>query len=274
MKKSLFLLVALVMVTFGSNTHAAYVTTFEYTLKGTFSSAFLDNGNTLTPTSSGTVLTWGSPANPKDQRSSLVITNPAPNGLVDTYIGGGSVPNTYWADSINMTHNNFPIYAPALDNATLQVQVDLKPHDPSGTALPTQTFTFDIEFEETDNDGSDENDVFALLSNYPNFDFYYDVESGNFSPVPKPGYEDYFVNVFPSIGGVLAGLTNPYAGLAGVPVGTIGFTTPENQATTLGWSFTISTEPLINGVPEPSTAILLGASLLGIAGFGRKIRKS
>ena len=116
----------------------------------------------------------------------------------------------------------------------------------SNPALPTQTFDFRIKFVETPNGGSCPNDVFALLDGFPNLNF--DFNDGT-------GWSEYFVNIFPSNGSVLSALTGQYAALAGVPEGTIGFTTVEGQSTTLPFAFTIaysiSSSSRIGNLPPP-----------------------
>ncbi len=260
MKTKSILLVTLFLFLLGSNANA-YVETWDYGLSGVFINTTLTNGGTLAD--GLTTLTWGT-TYWGDPKSSLVIDPSTVNDQVDTYVGGGTVPSLYWADSIDLTHNNNPIYEPSLASTTLQVSVLLDPFVPDNPALPNQIFTFGIDFTETPNIGGlAEYDIFALLDGFPNFNFQYDALDGD-------GLQTYYVNVFPSTGGVLSALSPLYASLAGVPVGTLGFATPEGQSTTLGFSFTISTEPLTNPVPEPATMILFGTGVLGIAMVARK----
>ncbi len=231
----------------------ALVTEWEYTLWSVFSDSTFQGSK---HTTSDTQLTWGG-AN----FSSLTINHDLGSttvaGTVNTYTGIGDIAD-YWNDSISMTHDNKVISAGnSLLSTALKTTVVLKPLNPLAEPLPPQDFYFDISFKETPNVGAYQEDVFALVSNFPNFNFTY-----------LDGLE-YFVNVFPAAE-VLFQLVEPYASFAGVPTGTIGFITPENMATTLPFAFTISTKPLGVVVPEPSTFLLLGAGLLSLGFYVRR----
>lgn len=269
LKKSLHFMIFLFLVTFCTQSYAL-VTTWDYTVSGAFSNPVFVPGMDDTDSilngeysTSPTSLTWGDPA--EILQSGLSITPNSVSSTVNTYTAGGIPTSAFIASSISMVHDNFPIWSDSdrLSSTTLMTSVSLDPLIPDNAPLALQNFTFDLKFVETLNSGPHPNDIFAVLGGFPNFNFIYD-----------DGIESlqYFVNVFPSDGTVLQTLTAEQAGLVGVPIGTSGFTTQENQSTTLPFAFTISTRP-INPVPEPSTFFLFGCGLIGFAFLAKRRKK-
>ena len=126
-----------------------------------------------------------------------------------------------------------------------------------------QLFPFNIAFTETPNSGTCAvtgspkkcNDIFVLTGGLLNSSFSYDAGDGD-------GLRQYFVNIFPTTGGVLSVLETTACLAAGQAANCIGFSTPEGKSTKLAFGFTISTQPL-QQVPEPGILALFGLGLLG-----------
>lgn len=207
-------------------------------------------------------LSWGVPAAPNTQQSSLSITDPAAGQLVDTFIGGGLPPPAFTVPSISLTHNNRPIFPPSLNAATLTLTLDLTPIAPPGATQNIPPVNYAIRFLETPNatpctvaSPTPCNDIFVLLDGLLNTSFLYDSQT-------------YFVNAFPIAGGALTTLTNAACAAVGQGAGCLGFTTPENQSSNLAFGFAISTEPL--SVPEPGSVALIGLALGALALANRR----
>ena len=262
MKKSLrVLLGACALVAFSAASHATIVTQWDATINGTWTgSTFSSGANAIT---SPTILSWGDSTG--SGKSSLTIGNPPANENVTTYIGGGTPPPAYIAASNTITHANRPITGGSLTGATFTDTITLKAVTPPSGGPTLNPFNFNIAFLETPNStpcaaasppGNPCNDIFVLLGGFPNFDFLYLGQT-------------YFVNVFPTSGGVLSILSNSACAAvnavnsAAPATGCFGFTTVEGADTTLAFGFTVSTLPL--SVPEPGTIALFGLALLGLA---------
>lgn len=240
--------------------HATPVVAWDVTASGTWTAYAPNPGVTL----AGDVLRWGTSTG--SGQSSLTITNPATTN-VQTWYGGGVPPAGYTAPSITLTHANKPIQGDSLTSATLSVALNLTPTNPVGPNQPLPTIDYKIKFVETPNSGTCAaasppgnpcNDIFVLLDGFLNDSFEYDGQT-------------YFVNAFPTSGGVLGTLSNTACAAAGSANGCFGFTTVEGASTTLAFGLTISSERL--SVPEPGSLALIGLALAGL-GFATRRRSS
>ena len=241
----------------------AAVITWDYNIASQFTVANY-NGSGGTPAPAQT-LSWGTDIG--NGQSSLAIGGSPATGSVDTFIGGGSPPAVlpYLGLSTSLTHTNKAITGTSLTSAVLTNTITLTPSDPLQGALADQIVPFSIAFDETPNSGTCAdpssptpcNDIFVLTGGLLNQTFSYDAGDSD-------GLLTYFVNIFPVTGGVLNVLANSVCSAAGQANGCIGFTTPEGQATTLAFGFTISTQPLTITVPEPGSLLLLGLGLVSL----------
>ena len=259
---------ALVLV---SSPASATVASWTYSVSSSFTYATYSDGSGGAIPSGADSLSWGEPIAPFGPQSSLTIgSNPA-TGSVTTYLGVNPPQTVPWLGlSTSLTHSNNEIYAPSLTSAVMTNTVTL---NASSGGSDVQIVPFTIAFTETNNagtcaatspSGNPCNDIFVLTGGLTNFSFTFDDDD------PDAIADTYYVNIFPTTGGVLSTLQPSACAAAGRPSGCIGFTTPEGGDTTLAFGFTISTNPL--QVPEPGILALFGIGLMGL--FVRRRRGS
>ena len=142
----------------------------------------------------------------------------------------------FWAAGNSLTHSNNVIkVGGSLLTAELSSTLTLGALNPVNTGLPGDILpplVIDIKFKETPNSGACAvnpfeakcPDIFTVAGGALNTSFFYDVDG--------TGAQQYFVNIFPSSGGVLGPLPANVCAAAGEAAGCIGFTTEEKKENT------------------------------------------
>jgi hypothetical protein len=266
--KGIFPAAAVLAMAMTTPAQAAFVNTWAYTFSSDFSNS-TDDGGFGTFTETPTELSWGPAEGP---RSSIGVVDTPTSGFVDTN-GDFEAADDYF-------HNNnaLPLGSISLTSTRLTVNIALTPTDPAGAPLaPPLSRSFDIDFFETPNDGSNGvcadggavgeginsagcADIFTLEFDFGQFDFTYDgVDYAAFL------FEDPTSEGFPQ----LDFLSDAACASVGLDSGCFGFLTAEDARTVA--EFVLSVEG--QEVPEPAAIGLFGLGLLGL-GVARRRRKA